>query len=140
MVSEHLMERIKKNEGFSRKPYLDSVGKVTIGYGRNLEDRGISKSEAEYMLINDIHNAEDKLEEHLGYVLKNLNDARKEVLIEMVFNMGIYSVLKFKKMIKALTLGNYEKAADEMLDSKWAKQVKKRAIELSKIMKSGKRN
>ena len=135
MVSMELMERIREHEGFSRTPYMDSTGHITVGYGRNLEDKGITKSEAEYMLINDINNAIDQMLNHLSYVVEDLNDGRKEVIVEMIFNMGIYNVLKFRKMIAALQEHNYLKASREMLDSKWAKQVGQRALDLAKIMR-----
>ena len=137
MVTKKLMERVKKHEGFRSKPYKCSAGKLTIGYGRNLDDTGISREEANVMLTNDLFKAASKLDK-LNLRLYKINRARKNVLIEMIFNLGLYGVLKFTKMLAAIRLGDYDKAAAEMLNSLWSKQVGIRANKLSKIMLTGK--
>lgn len=137
MVTKELIERVKKHEGFRSKPYKCSAGKLTIGYGRNLEDVGISKTEAEFLLKNDLYRAASQLG-RLNINMYQLNRARKNVLIEMIFNLGLYGVLGFKRMLAALREKDYLKASKEMLDSKWAKQVGYRAKKLASIMASGK--
>lgn len=127
---------ITEHEGFRSKPYYDTVGKLTIGYGRNLMDRGLTREEAVHLLINDIKNCIEELETHLP-VFKKLSTTRKAVLIDMVYNIGLPRLLGFKKMLKALEEGNYERAADEMLDSRWAEQVKTRATHLANLMRRG---
>ena len=128
-------ELIKKHEGLILKPYKCSAGKLTIGYGRNIEDNGITLSEAEQMLNNDIQNC---YAECIKLKCWNaLNEARQAVLLDMCFNLGISRLKNFKKMLAALERGEYKTAATEMLDSNWAKQVKGRATELSEIMKKG---
>jgi lysozyme len=137
MDRKRLKADLKRYEGFSTKLYTDSEGHLTIGYGRNLEDKGIDEREAEIMLDNDIAEAH-------GYLIQNvseftfLNVVRQEVLVNMVFNLGINKFLGFKKMLAAIAGRDYEKAADEMLDSRWARQVGNRAEELAERMRRGK--
>lgn len=131
-----LEQQLIKHEGLRLQPYLDTVGKWTIGVGRNLSDNGISESEALLMLRNDIATAERELMSQSWF--NALDAVRKDVMINMCFNIGLTRLLGFKNMIAALTVHDYDKAATEMLDSKWARQVGNRAIELSNIMRSGK--
>lgn len=131
----NLIARIKQHEGFRTHPYKDSVGKLTIGYGRNIEDNGISEAEAETMLRHDVLAAQDAAGQFTWY--RKQNAARKDVLTEMVFNMGLPRVLGFKKMIQALRDDDHEEAAYQMMDSKWAIQVGKRAETLSSLMSHG---
>ena len=129
-----LVERIKKHEGFESFPYKCPAGKVSIGYGRNLEDCGISEQEAEILLSNDITRAKLELYNNFPWAI-GMDDIRKGVLVEMVFNMGITRFKGFKKMLVACQKGEWDKAANEMLDSDWHKQVKSRAESLADIMK-----
>jgi lysozyme len=131
-----LIEQLKRHEGFKAKPYLCTAGKITIGYGRNLDDVGVSKDEAEAMLINDIASARSGS----WLIVANyeqLSDARKAVVVNMCFNLGRTRLSGFKKMIAAVNDGYFELAAKEMLNSKWAKQVGNRAVELSEQMRTG---
>jgi lysozyme len=96
-----LKESIKKFEGLELKPYYCPAKKLSIGYGRNLEDRGITKNEADFLLANDILNIKLELEDKLP-IYKKLDDVRKNVLIEMAFNMGVPRLLGFKKTIQHL--------------------------------------
>lgn len=132
-----LIERIKQHEGFRSKPYKCPAGKLSIGYGRNLEDNGIREQEAETMLMNDLTQATLQLYTEFPFVA-SMENARKNVLIEMVYNMGINRFKGFKKMLAACQKGEWDKAANEMLDSAWHKQVKKRAESLAEIMRKGK--
>lgn len=131
-----LLESIKKHEGFRSRLYKCPAGKWSIGYGRNLEDCGLSEWEAEYLLKNDITCSKLELYTNFPWAEK-LDSARKNVLIEMVFNMGISRFKGFKKMLAACQKGEWDKAANEMLDSKWASQVKQRAKTLAEIMRKG---
>ena len=128
-------EAIKKDEGLVLKPYKCSAGKLSIGYGRNLEDRGIDKEEAEFLFNTDIKTVDNQLKILLSEVFNTLSDKRKAILVNMGFNLGVYGLLKFKKMIKALECADFETASLEMLDSRWAKQVGNRAKRLSNEMK-----
>lgn len=128
-------ELIKKHEGLRLKPYKCTAGKISIGYGRNLDDNGITKYEAETMLNNDIQNCYAECVKLKCW--NSLNEARQAVLLDMCFNLGISRLKNFKKMLAALDRADYTSAAVEMLESNWAKQVKSRATELSEIMKKG---
>lgn len=136
MQKARLAEQLKSQEGFSHKPYQDTVGKITIGYGRNLEDVGISKDEADILLSNDIDLAHRELLRVMPSA-SSIDEARQNVLVNMIFNIGAPRFLGFKKMIAAVEARNYPLAAKEMLDSKWAKQVGKRANVLAEQMKTG---
>ena len=135
MHSQPVMDLIKKHEGFRAKPYLDSVGKLTIGYGRNLEENGISLCEAEILLASDIQNCYADCSRLPGWNL--LNEARQAVLLDMCYNLGMARLKNFKKMLAALTLADFSAVAREMLDSRWARQVNTRAVELAEIMRTG---
>ena len=129
-----LIERLKKHEGFRSKAYKDITGHLTIGYGRNLDANGISEAEGLFMLMADIDNAITQVESKLSDVILDLSEARTGVLYEMAFNMGIYNLLKFKKTLRAIKDKDYDLASIEMMDSKWAVQVGRRAVVLSNIM------
>lgn len=133
---EKLAARVRRNEGLSYLPYRCSAGALTIGYGHNLDVRGISIEVAELLLKQDLEIAEKQVKNNFAWWPK-LDDARFCVLVEMCFNMGISRLVGFKKMLSAVEAGDYKTASKEMLDSKWARQVKGRAVELAKIMKTG---
>ena len=132
---DKLIKQLKKHEGLELKPYKCTSNKLTIGIGRNLEDVGISEIEAEYLLMNDLDTYMTAAKTYDWY--NGLNDARKAVIVSMLFNMGQTNFNKFLKMKQALSVGDYPEAAKQMLDSRWAKQVKGRAVELSKQMETG---
>lgn len=129
-------ELIKRHEGLRLKLYKCSQGKLTIGYGRNLQDCGISKAEAEFMLQNDIEKVLSDLNKSIPWYI-NLSENRQEVLIDMCFNLGIVEFLKFKNTLALIQKGDYLSASKAMLQSKWAGQVGKRASELSEMMRIG---
>jgi lysozyme len=136
MNIEELKKSIKKHEGLQLKVYTCPAGKLTIGYGRNVEDRGITEKEANLLLENDILDMKLELEDRLP-LFKYLDDVRQNVLIEMAFNIGIKGLLNFKKTLEYISIKDYDKASEEMLNSKWASQVGKRAITLSNLLKKG---
>jgi lysozyme len=137
-----LMDRIKeqlvRHEGLRLKPYRCTAGKLTIGIGRNLDDCGITQSEAYVMLINDIMNCEKQLQAKIPDIYNGLDEVRKSVLLNMCFNLGINGLLGFKNTLAFVKAGDWERAANNMLVSRWAKQVGRRAIELSELMRKGK--
>jgi len=133
---ETLRDQLKRHEGYRQHPYEDSVGKLTVGYGRNLDDVGVSEVEADIMLKNDMDSAKATLTLYLPWA-KRLSQARFDVLHNMAFNMGIGKLVGFVKMLSALRAGDFDKAADEMLDSLWAQQVGTRATELAAQMRNG---
>ena len=121
-------------EGLELMPYTDTVGKWTIGVGRNLTDKGISKDEAMALLSSDIADAIDDIY-HLFSCYDNLSEARQQVLISMAFNLGRTRLSTFTRFIGAVHRSDWEDAADEMMDSTWAKQVGVRAVTLSRMMR-----
>lgn len=136
MNKSKLSEQLKKHEGLRLKPYTDTVGKLTLGIGRNLEDKGITEQEALFMLNNDVDYFYTNLNKILPW-FKNLDDARQNVLVNMAFNLGVAGLLTFKNMLDAVRMGLFLVAAEEMFDSKWAKQVGYRAKELAEQMRTG---
>jgi len=137
MDRELLRSQLERHEGLRLKPYLDTATppRLTIGYGRNLDDVGISREEAECMLANDIDKVVRELETVDEYVA--LDCIRQTVIANMTVNMGFRGVMQFKRMWAAIGRCDYEKAAKEMLKSKWRRQVGNRAIELAEIMRTG---
>lgn len=139
ITGEMFLTHVKEAEGFREKPYKCPAGKLTIGYGFNIEDRGIPEEVAEFWLKHELESCVKELQGKLAGrpLVKTLGSVRGAILTDMAFNMGVPRLLTFKKMFAALDAGDYEKAADEMLDSKWAKQVKGRAVKLSEVMRTG---
>ena len=131
-----LEDQLIDHEGLELKPYQCTADKLTIGVGRNIEDRGITEDEARYLLKNDIKIVEDELLEKKP-VVAGLDDVRQRVLVDMGFNLGIPTLLKFQNMWDAIEDEDYEEAAVQMLDSRWAKQVGRRAHRLSDAMRTG---
>lgn len=124
-----------RHEAIRFKPYVDTKGKITIGVGRNLEDVGISADEAMMMLDNDIASA--RRDAHCFTWFGALDEPRKDVVLSMIFNMGLKKYLTFKGMIAAMQKRDFDRAASEMLNSLWAAQVGKRAAELAEMMRTG---
>lgn len=135
-MRERLIELLKQHEGVKNFPYLDSVGKWTLGVGRNISDNGVSNATIEQMLIEDIEKTEGELDRIYPYWC-NLSENRQLVLLDMCFNLGAPRYLTFEKFWAALRNDEYGLAADEMIDSKWARQVGERARLLSQMMVEG---
>ena len=134
MDIEALKNQLILHEGLKLEPYECTAGKLTIGVGRNIEDIGITEDEARYLLDNDILRVCDELDRNLPW-WRDLSDARQRVLVDMVFNLGISRFMQFQNTIAAIESGDYETAAGEMLDSRWANQVGNRAKTLSRMMR-----
>ena len=132
-----LIEQLKIHEGMKLKPYKCTAGKLTIGIGRNLEDVGISEDEANMLLRHDIQEATRQLL-HVFPWMGEFNDARISAMINFTFNVGIGTVKKFENTLSYMQSGEWDKAADEMMDSRWARQVGNRAIEVTDQIRTGK--
>jgi len=132
---KHLIAMLQRHEGLRLKPYKCTAGKVSIGYGRNLDDMGISEVEAMVLLRHDIERCYDELNVFSWFA--DLDQVRQEALIDMLFNLGLPTFLEFKKTLKFVAEGKYSQAAEEMLRSKWADQVGDRAKELAYMMDTG---
>ena len=141
MDMNRLMKSVKAHEGYRNKVYLDSLGKRTVGYGHlcvedHWEDnREYTVPELARVLEADLNNAIQGAEE-LCSDCPDLRDQAKEIIVEMVFQLGKTGVSKFRNMWKALKVPDYPTAAKEMLDSRWAKQTPNRAKEMSDHMGS----
>ncbi len=129
---------VKKHEGWRDKPYRCTAGKLTIGFGRNLDDVGISQAEGEAMLRNDLERAGSDAVLFAGLPAWELmSPARRAVLIDMALNLGFTRLSKFKATQAAIRAGDFSRAADQMLASLWAKQVGQRARFLAEVMRTG---
>ncbi len=131
-----LKTQLRIDEGEELHPYTDTVGKLTIGVGRNLTDRGISEVESDFLLTNDIAMIQADLN-HVMPWWAGLSDNRQLVVANLCFNIGLTRLLGFKNFLAAARSGNYTEAAAELLDSKWATQVGARATRLAKLMEQG---
>ena len=146
-----ICQRLVMHEGLRLQPYFCSKKKLTIGVGRCLdtnpitaeEERGvgdwrhgITKCSAMYLLQNDVNNIIKELKSKLKF-FKNLDDERQYALIDMAFNLGISGLLRFKKMLDALKNKEYQKAAGECLNSKYAQDVGNRAVRIANTIATG---
>ena len=140
---ESLKKEIQEHEGFVPRVYKDSLGKRTIGYGHLCvepeqwdDNKEYTKEELENVFSKDFNEALKNAEHLIGE--RNINHVAKEVIIEMVFQLGIGGVGKFKRFWKALDSEDYGEASFQMLDSLWAKQTPARAGKLAGKMRSAK--
>lgn len=153
---EVLIHELVRDEGERLKTYRCTAGKLTIGVGRNLDDvgllpgeaeemkitlnsirtKGITRAQSRKMLSNDIDRVIRDLDRHLPWADK-LDEVRQRVIINMAFNLGIHGLLGFRNTLAFVRGGQYDRAADNMLKSLWARQVKGRAVRLSELMRLG---
>ncbi len=155
-----LLDMLIRDEGMERKIYKDSLGIETIGVGRNIEDRPLTLEELQHIGLDDMRDLRENgislygarylLRVDVGIAERELlaaqpcvailNAPRQMVCVNMAFNLGMPRLNKFKKMWSAIEDEDYNNAAVEMLDSRWAEQVKGRATRLSDIMRTGELN
>ena len=154
---QNLVSKLIDHEGLVLNVYQDSLGIDTIGIGRNLEDRGITDEElaylyfpnieavyehgitekdARYLAENDVQIVEEELLRAHPCV-DRLDSVRQLILVDMAYNMGVPRLCKFEKMWNAIHEEDFPNAAKEMLDSRWAIQVKSRAVKLANAMHNG---
>lgn len=134
-MDRELIEHVKKSEGFRTAAYQDTEGVWTIGYGTNLQTLEIDAELAEKWLMLRLEGALRALRGYSWF--PKLNKARQNVVIDMVYNLGMTRFHGFQKFRAALAEGDFARAKKEMLDSKWAGQVKGRAIWLADVMEGG---
>lgn len=137
MNLEALKDQLVQHEGLRLKPYKDTVDKLTIGVGRNLDDVGITEAEAMLLLDNDIKRVVADLDRALPW-WRHMSKTRQLVLADMAFNLGLPRLKGFKNALEAMAEGRYDEAAHEMMDSRWARQVGHRAIRLARMMATDK--
>ena len=128
--------QLKAHEGLRLKPYRDSVGKLTVGVGRNLDDVGLREGEAMFLCFCDVAAVEQALDGRLPW-WRGLDASRRAVLVDMGFNMGVAGLCDFTDMLAAAKAGRFGDAAQAMLRSRWAGQVGRRAATLSRMMRTG---
>jgi len=136
MNIERLRKQITKHEGIEYKLYKCTSDKWTIGVGRNLDDRGISHDTAMQMLDEDIDICINELQQTVSY-WDDLPERVQEALVNLCFNMGIKRLMAFKKTFGYLREGMFDKAATELLDSRYASQVGQRAIDVAHMIREG---
>ena len=131
---------LKRHEGVKSHAYKCSASKITVGVGRNIDPEGglgLSEDEVDYLLQNDIKRIISELDFQYDW-FHNLNEARKDAMIDISFNLGQTRLRKFEKALTAMSKGEWDTAADEFMDSKWSNQVGNRAKELTAIIRIGK--
>lgn len=143
-LKHHVIESLKSDEGEVKVNgkhvvYKDHLGYDTIGWGRLVDSRkggGLTDKEAMYLLNNDVNDRIANMTLHFPH-FSRLNEPRQAALINMSFQLGVQGLLGFKKMIAAMSEGKFNKAADEALDSLWAKQTPKRAERIANQIRTG---
>jgi lysozyme len=136
---QRLIETLKRHEGVKYYVYKDHLGYETIGVGRCLKQGvglGLTHDEVDYLLMNDINRCLEELDAAFPW-FKDLTEIRREAMINLCFNLGLTRLRKFEKALAAMSIHNYEEAANEFLDSRWAKQVGNRAAEVTEMIRTG---
>ena len=136
MNKNRFIKQMRFHEGVKNKVYKDHLGIETIGVGRNLVDRGLSDEEVDYLLGNDITIVENELYNGLSW-WRDLDEVRQRALADLAFNMGLPRLHGFVKMLDGLQRRDYHAAADELLDSKYAKQVGVRSERVATMIRTG---
>ena len=137
-MTDKLLEMLKRHEGVRSHVYLCSAGYETIGVGRNISKSGmgLSEDEVDYLLENDILRVLKELSSEYPW-FNDLDDVRKDAMIDISFNLGATRLRGFKKALAAMEVADYTLAAKEFLDSKWSRDVKGRAHELASMIETG---
>ena len=137
-MTEQLLEMLKRHEGVKSHVYLCSAGYETIGVGRNISKSGmgLSDDEVDYLLENDIVRVIKELSSEYPW-FKDLDDVRKDAMIDISFNLGATRLRGFKRALAAMEVADYKMAAKEFLDSKWSRDVKGRATDLCYMIEMG---
>ena len=134
-----IIDMLRKHEGVETHAYKCSANKTTIGVGRNIDKNGgigLSQKEIDYLLASDVERVEAELSQAFNWY-DDLNDPRKDAMMDMCFNMGLPRLSKFKKSLAAMARGDYKTASAEFLDSRWATQVGMRSVTITDIIESG---
>jgi len=136
---QDLIEQLKRHEGVKTHAYKDHLGYITVGVGRCLEDGigvGLSEEEIDYLLRNDIGRCAEELYEAFSW-FRMLDPVRRNAMINLCFNVGLPRLRGFVKALAAMEAQDYETAADEFFDSRWATQVGNRAVEVCAMIRTG---
>ena len=136
---ERLLKMIKLHEGVKSHAYQCTAGKWTIGAGRNIDEEGglgLSNEEINVLLINDIERVKGELSAAYFW-FPALDEVRQAAMIDMCFNLGLSRLRGFVKAIEAMSRQEFDNAADEFLDSRWASQVGQRAVRVTEMIRTG---
>lgn len=131
-----LRTELTRDEGKRTHLYRDSVGKWTVGVGRNLSDRGLSDDEIAFLLNNDITIAITDLDRVTPW-WRGETETRQRAMANLMFNLGAPTFLTFRRFLSAMQRADYEAAAAELLDSRWADQVGSRAHRIADLIRKG---
>ena len=123
--AEELVSELTTDEGLRLRLYTDTVGKVSIGVGRNLTDRGISHDEAGVMLLNDISLVVMQLDAQMSW-WRTLDASRQRVMINLGFNMGVPTLATFGTFLDLMQKHDFPGAADDLQGTKWYDEVGER--------------
>jgi lysozyme len=129
--------QLVEHEGERLLVYRCPAGYLTVGVGRNLEGKGLTKAESRFLLDNDITEVEGQCQARFPAWFPSLNGARQRAILDLVFNMGIERFCRFTSTIGAFERGNYEAAADHLIRSKWYGQVGRRAVRIVAMVRTG---
>ena len=133
-----LIEMLKLHEGVRSHVYLCSAGYETLGVGRNISESGLglSDDEIEYLLNNDIKRVREELEDAYFW-FPALNEARQDAMIDICFNLGLTRLRGFVNALEAMSREQFDIAADEIMDSRWATKVGNRDLEVTEMIRTG---
>ena len=134
-TGDDLVRLLTRHEGRRAFAYLDTAGRLTIGVGRNLTDRGLADDEIDLLLANDIALARSICEDRFGHAFAVASRARRHALVSMAFNLGGPRLAGFTRLRAAVRRGDWDEAAAEALDSRWAAQTGRRAIEIATMLR-----
>lgn len=129
-------QELQRDEGLRLLPYTDTTGNITIGVGRNLTANGITAAEAKILLTTDMHNAVTDCMHAFDWWI-GLDDVRQRVVANLVFNMGLGTLLTFTTFLTLMSQDKFQAAADDLLGTKWATQVGARAARLAAALRTG---
>lgn len=133
---DKLIEQLKRHEGFRSKPYKDTAGHTTIGYGHNLDANPLTKEQAEELLQDDLMTVIHEIDELMPWVA-DLDEVRQAVVYNMAFNLGTRGLLEWPNTLRFIKSGKFAAAATLMRSSLWRRQVGQRAIELANQLETG---
>lgn len=135
-LGEKITAQLIRDEDLKLKPYRCTSGKLTIGVGRNLDDKGLSREEAIYLLKNDVNETREALVSQFPW-MDNLDEARFGAFLNLAFNMGINGLKTFVNTLQHARHGHWDKVAVNLLKSKYATQVGDRAKRIARQLETG---
>jgi len=135
---ERLVKMLKLHEGVRNHVYVCTAGYETIGVGRNISESGLGLTDEEIniLLMNDIERVKKELSSSFSWFV-DLDEVRQNAIIDMCFNLGLSRLNQFVKALDGMASKDYDKAADEFMDSRWSQQVGQRAVTVTEMIRTG---